>query len=826
MKILHSFAIIIMVLSLSACGGGSGGASGAELGSGGEAGVSEVSIGELGGLSGSQFDVTFPKAVAAGSITAENFFAVKVSALPEDPVAAASEFVLFDDSSLCSPAAALAASRSVSPDGYRVRMVLSQPVDLPDRILFCLGVISYMDGTSSAPLQQYVGRAQDGAAPKVVGIVLQGADNGQLAFAAGRQMSVATGVPIDVAVKVFFSKPLTSSSVNRNTVMLADPKGVRILAALSYDEEWMMASLDPAKDLEAGATYSVKVSPNEAGCNPLRDGSCKVVRDRTGAPMLTSLTKPFTTAGASWPPCDADGKGALPSCEVFFGAFDKEALKCVPYEGADPGQAPNGGVGYSYDGLTLMGFFSKDPDPAAALACFVSQASSAQHRAEILAGCVPLDHVLSSFGTCEKPKLGLSSESVELSCTAGGSCNTTQVTVTNGGGRTLVWQASSCDDGGTDLCQLITRNPSSGSLASGASSAMTIGASGLPEGQHGAKITVESNSGKGGTITVSMDVTPGGGGDDPVMSVSPIAISFNCSAGVGCGSSSFNISNVGGGIMNWSVSCEDSGNDVCDYVQLLPVNGSEGAGEASAVEVTSSLSEQAPAGNYPATIWISQDGLGNVAEVSLMITVEGAVGCVSQNLYVESVDIEVFMGNVSEGNLLTHDNGYGDALEMEVYGPGAEGLLSVSSDGSYEFLANSLLGSPNTSYVSSSYVSHTLTVYKTCDPGIRETKYVNFVIHTNPIDLHFWGWWGSKDAPFFDLDLNSGTYNFYGVPLVYIVDATPPEGTTFELSGDYVLYNPNGISTEWSFNYMACESGNPGNCSPWQRIDIHVQENW
>ncbi|HQO66627.1 MAG TPA: Ig-like domain-containing protein, partial [Spirochaetales bacterium] len=328
----------------------------------------------------------------------------------------------------CNPAAALESTRSVSPDGLRARMLLAEGIEPPDVAIMCLGVIAYLDGTSSEPLQQRAAHAQDNSAPRVLSMILQSEAGFKVVYAAGKRLPAVEDAAVDSAVKVFFSKRLMESSVNRNTITLSDSKGA-IGSEIKYDDDWMMASIAPEDGLEEGKTYDVKVSPSAA----------KAVRAATGQPMLTRMTKSFATIGAAWPPCDAGGKGALPSCEVFFGAFDKEALKCVPYEGADPGQAPNGGVGYSYDGLTLMGFFSKDPDPAAALACFVSQASSAQHRAEILAGCVPLDHVLSSFGTCEMPKLGLSSESVELSCTAGRSCNTAQVTVTNGGSRTLVW---------------------------------------------------------------------------------------------------------------------------------------------------------------------------------------------------------------------------------------------------------------------------------------------------------------------------------------------------------------------------------------------------
>ncbi|MGB9595700.1 MAG: BACON domain-containing protein, partial [Candidatus Poribacteria bacterium] len=166
------------------------------------------------------------------------------------------------------------------------------------------------------------------------------------------------------------------------------------------------------------------------------------------------------------------------------------------------------------------------------------------------------------------------------------------LTITNNGGKTLDWQTSK---GQTWL----SISPSSGSLSSGQSQTITVtvNRAGLASGNYSDTISITSNGGSG-SISVSMSVPE----PSPSLSISPTSIDF----GTINTQMTFNITNSGGGTLNWQASKQQL------WLTILPTTGSLTAGKSQTVTLTINRGDL-KAGTYRDVVSITTNvGSGNV----------------------------------------------------------------------------------------------------------------------------------------------------------------------------------------------------------------------
>jgi hypothetical protein len=114
----------------------------------------------------------------------------------------------------------------------------------------------------------------------------------------------ATGVTASDNVTATFSEGLTASTVNANTVLLRDPAGGGVPAAVTYDAASQTATLNPTAPLAATTTYTATIKGGTAG-----------VKDLAGNALAADDSWTFTTRAASQfgCPCSIWGSAATPA---------------------------------------------------------------------------------------------------------------------------------------------------------------------------------------------------------------------------------------------------------------------------------------------------------------------------------------------------------------------------------------------------------------------------------------------------------------------------------------------------------------------------------
>ena len=96
----------------------------------------------------------------------------------------------------------------------------------------------------------------------------------------------ATGVAVSVSPTATFSEPMDAATVNSTTFsLLRQGTTTPVAASVSYNAGALTATLDPAADLQAGATYSATVRGGSSG-----------VKDSAGNALSSDVTWSFTTA--------------------------------------------------------------------------------------------------------------------------------------------------------------------------------------------------------------------------------------------------------------------------------------------------------------------------------------------------------------------------------------------------------------------------------------------------------------------------------------------------------------------------------------------------
>jgi len=170
-----------------------------------------------------------------------------------------------------------------------------------------------------------------------------------------------------------------------------------------------------------------------------------------------------------------------------------------------------------------------------------------------------------------------------------------QLYVENTGSGTLTWNAAK-DQG------WFTISPISGTTTTETDTMIvTVNRNGLSDGDYNGTVTITSNDGDF-AVTVLMTVT-----SPPMLSVSVDSLLFGSSAT----SRDFAIQNTGGGILNWSITDDQS------WITAQP---SSGTTESETDQVTVSVDRAGlTAGNYSGTVTITSDG--GDAEIAVTMSV-------------------------------------------------------------------------------------------------------------------------------------------------------------------------------------------------------------
>ncbi len=190
-----------------------------------------------------------------------------------------------------------------------------------------------------------------------------------------------------------------------------------------------------------------------------------------------------------------------------------------------------------------------------------------------------------------------SPSSMQFTATEGGSPPSNQtLQISNSGGGTLNWSVS-------DDAPWLSLSPTNGT-STGETDNVTVSVdiTGLQAGTHNATITITGSGATNTPQTTSVTLTLAE--PPPTISRSPGSMSFSATEGGGNpANQTLQISNSGGGTLNWNVGDNQS------WLSLSPTSGSS-TGETDNVTVSVDISNL-PAGTYNAIIIISDPNANN-----------------------------------------------------------------------------------------------------------------------------------------------------------------------------------------------------------------------
>ena len=202
------------------------------------------------------------------------------------------------------------------------------------------------------------------------------------------------------------------------------------------------------------------------------------------------------------------------------------------------------------------------------------------------------------------PSLVLSGNTLSFSGTPGGGNPAAQsVSVTNGGGGTLSWTA-------TSNASWLTVAPASGTNAG--TLTVTAGVGSLAAGTYTGAVTVSAAGASGSPQTIAVSLTLAA---PPQLTVTPTALSFSGTAGgANPATQTASIGNSGGGTLNWTVSADQP------WVTLKPGSGT-GPGSLLVQPTLTGLA----AGTYTSNVTVSAPGAGGAPQTILVsLTVAAA----------------------------------------------------------------------------------------------------------------------------------------------------------------------------------------------------------
>jgi hypothetical protein len=206
-----------------------------------------------------------------------------------------------------------------------------------------------------------------------------------------------------------------------------------------------------------------------------------------------------------------------------------------------------------------------------------------------------------SSGQVTPPSLALGGTTANFSGTAGGSNPAAQsVTVSNGGGGTLSWTASSNQS-------WLAVSPASGTAPGSISLRPNL--SGMAAGSYTATVTVSASGGASAPQNIAVNLTVAAA--PPVLTVSSASMSF---AGTAGGSNpatqTASVSNSGGGTLSWIASSSQS------WLSVSPASGSN----SGTLTIGASLAGL-PAGTYTGAVAVS--GAGSSKTIAVTFTMAG-----------------------------------------------------------------------------------------------------------------------------------------------------------------------------------------------------------
>lgn len=209
----------------------------------------------------------------------------------------------------------------------------------------------------------------------------------------------------------------------------------------------------------------------------------------------------------------------------------------------------------------------------------------------------------------EKPRIGLSAQSLTFTADEGIDPEPQDLTITNTGEGSLSWSA-------VDDEAWLSVSPSTGSLGSGQSQALVVSVSpgALPGGAYDAPLTFSdpNSSNSPQSVAVGLTVVP-----RPLIGLNPGDISFTTLENEDPEPQTLVISNPGGQTLNWAATLSDVG-----WLGLSTASGALESGQSQSVTVWASSGERDP-GVYEATITVSDPWAMNSPQiVPVTLTIE------------------------------------------------------------------------------------------------------------------------------------------------------------------------------------------------------------
>jgi len=223
---------------------------------------------------------------------------------------------------------------------------------------------------------------------------------------------------------------------------------------------------------------------------------------------------------------------------------------------------------------------------------------------------IPKDHIFEVVQAPKtKPVLRVSPESLSFSGEVNRTIPSQTLTVTNVGGGSLRWNASTS----TDAPWLNVSRSSGGPLGADQSDSITVSVNtaNLPQGRREGQITISSAEAWNSplTVLVSLNLSAPTPSQPPVLQVRPASLNFSGKVGdTSLPSQTIEISNTGGGVLSWV-----AGADVT-WVRLTPMSGTapttvtvsvQPAGLAAGIHLGKVIINAPGAQNSPAIVTVT-----------------------------------------------------------------------------------------------------------------------------------------------------------------------------------------------------------------------------
>ncbi|HEX8245244.1 MAG TPA: choice-of-anchor D domain-containing protein, partial [Longimicrobium sp.] len=280
--------------------------------------------------------------------------------------------------------------------------------------------------------------------------------------------------------------------------------------------------------------------------------------------------------------------------------------------------------------------------------------------------------------TQNPPSLAVNAASLSFAAQQGADPAAQTLTISNTGEGTLNWSAS-------ENLQWLTLGASSGSLAAGTSTTVTIAVStaGMTSGNYSGSIelTAPGASGSPRAVTVTLTLTA-----PPVLAVGPTSLNFTSAQGSDPAAQSLTIGNSGGGTLGWTAT------ESIPWLVGSPGSGTLGAGQTAGMGISVSTAGLAP-GTYNGVITVSAPGANNAPQavaVTLTVTPGPAIG-----VSPASLSFAAQVGTNPPGQTLTIANTGGGALTWTasepvawLVGSPAGGTLNAGQTASLELSVN------------------------------------------------------------------------------------------------------------------------------------------